>query len=371
MAENDAAPASASEENIVEFLAAKRGNASTTIYRATKRPQFTVIANETLSDKSLSVEARGMLAYLLTLPNDWIIRPEHIAGELRIGRDKTQKIMRELQTAGYAQLQDARDAASGRLGGKRWIIFELANRCGQKPESACADLFTESLKTRLPENQVVGSITESLKTRQSEKPTVGKSGPIPITKKQPNNDFNLPLNPQAQAPTWAEFRSKWPWGSTDFPEAAQRVWKRLSGEDQALALKSIPIFIGDVDEQGNKRPHAKTYLRDRRWIVVQETAEAPAAALRSRETPQSGAPPVAACRAGSVRPGEGRFSIYEGSPQAAAWTKHNAAMGHPRLKFIPRNRGPGFCLLPSEWPPPEVARDHGAPEGAGGGLGDR
>lgn len=337
MTEADAAPASGPDGNVIKLRETKRGNASTTIHRATKRRQFTVIATETLTDKALSVEARGMLAYLLTLPNDWTIRLEQIATELRIGRDKTQKIMRELQTAGYAQLQDARDAASGRLGGKRWIIFELANVRGLEPESARADLFTESLKTRRPENQVVGSITDNLKNRQSEKPTVGISGPIPITKKQPNNDLNLPQKPHAQAPTWAEFRSKWPWGSTDSPEAAQRVWKRLSSEDQALALKSIPIFIGKVDDQGNKRPHAKTYLRDRRWVVVEETPQVPMVAPRSRETPHD--------------PARG-FFIRMGSPAFHAWRVHGLR-NDPKFQFSlvrVEELGQGVWRA-SEWPP--------------------
>jgi hypothetical protein len=345
--ENDAAPASASAENIVEFSEAKRGRASTTIHRATKRRQFTIIANETLTDKALSIEARGMLAFLLTMPDDWTIRIEHIAAELRIGRDKTQKIMRELQTAGYAQLQDARDAASGRLGGKRWIIFELANIRGLKPESARADLFAESLKTRRTENQVVGSITDNLKNRQSEKPTVGKSGPIPITKKQPNNDFNLPQKPHAQAPTWAEFRSKWPWGSTDSPEAAQRVWKRLSSEDQALALKSIPIFIGKVDDQGNKRPHAKTYLRDRRWVAAQETDEPIAVAPCSRETPQSG---TLVAR---------NIWVSADTPEGRAWARF---WRETKGKSPPVDAKGGWRFA-SRWPP--AAGGDGPPEAAG------
>ena len=344
MTENDAAPASASTENIVEFPEAKRGKASTTIYRATKRRQFTIIATETLTDKALSVEARGMLAYLLTRPDDWTICLKQIAAELRIGRDKTQKIMRELQTAGYAQHRGERNPASGRFDVKRWVIFELANGTSKETRNPVDDLFRKSAKAPHPENP-------STDNPSTDNPQPGNQAPIPITEKQPNNDFNLTPKPHAQAPTWVEFCSKWPWGSTDSPEAAQRVWKRLSGEDQALALRSIPIFIGKVDEQGNKRPHAKAYLRDRRWVVAQESAEAPAIAKHSRDAPQSVTPMVVAREARSVPLGDGRFSIFEGSAQAAAWTDHLAATGRKQLKFIERHRGPGFCVLPSEWPP--------------------
>jgi len=278
-----------------------------------------------------------MLAYLLTLPDDWTIRLDHLANELRIGRDKTQKIMRELQTTGYAQLRDARDAASGRLGGKRWVIFELANGDGSKPEGERDDLFADSLKTRRPENQVVGSVTDSLKTRQSEKPTVGKSGPIPITKNIPNTNSNLPPNPHAQAPTWAEFEAIWPWSETEPRDAAGAVWKRLGDAAKASALKSVSIFLAAVDEQQHKRPHARTYLRERRWTGLRDRARPAVVAARPRETPQD--------------PARG-FFLRIGSEQLKAWQAHELR-SNPKFRFaFVRVEGLGQGVWrASEYPP--------------------
>ena len=42
------------------------------IKRVKKEMNYTIINNTGLKDKSLSLKAKGLLAYMLSLPDDWI-----------------------------------------------------------------------------------------------------------------------------------------------------------------------------------------------------------------------------------------------------------------------------------------------------------
>ncbi len=260
MAEGGAASAADPETNVIEMQGRRRGKASTTIHRATKeeRGQYTIVSNEILNNPALSLEARGALAYLLSRPDDWNIRLDHLEKTFNIGREKMQRIMRELRDAGYAQLSSSH-AVNGRFGGKKWVVFEIPDGASAKLQSAPIDLLSET-GNRQPGKPSVGARTDSRENRQPVFPTDGKADCIPIKENLLKNDFNLPLNPHAQTPTWAEFQSAWPWAPTESPHAARDVWEGLSSEGQALAIKSIPVVIGKTDEQGVERPFAEAYL---------------------------------------------------------------------------------------------------------------
>jgi hypothetical protein len=62
---------------------------------------YVMIDRTTLQDARLSLEARGLLGYLLTLPVDWVVRVSHLQRQGGAGRDAIRRIIRELQQFGY------------------------------------------------------------------------------------------------------------------------------------------------------------------------------------------------------------------------------------------------------------------------------
>lgn len=68
------------------------------------------------NDSRLSWEARGMLSYLLSQPDDWQIWPEALVKQAPdAGREKVYRILNELELAGYISRRQERDS-SGRMG---------------------------------------------------------------------------------------------------------------------------------------------------------------------------------------------------------------------------------------------------------------
>ena len=73
------------------------------IIRVQKNTDYAVIANAPLNDVSLSWEARGVLAYLLTKPDSWEVRTIDLVKRGPAGQWKVERILRELKGGRYLQ----------------------------------------------------------------------------------------------------------------------------------------------------------------------------------------------------------------------------------------------------------------------------
>lgn len=84
---------------------------------------FAQIDRRALEDPRLSFKATGILAYLLSKPDGWQVRGEHLARVKKEGRDAVLKGLQELQTFGYARVVDERDE-KGRYLSHTWEVRE-------------------------------------------------------------------------------------------------------------------------------------------------------------------------------------------------------------------------------------------------------
>ena len=93
------------------------------IRRVHERPHgWVIIDRRAVDDARLSWAARGLLAYLLARPDDWHVRPAHLATQAGSAY-QVRQLLRELEATGYAELSRRR-RPDGTFGGSRWIIHE-------------------------------------------------------------------------------------------------------------------------------------------------------------------------------------------------------------------------------------------------------
>ena len=71
------------------------------IVRRRRVDRFTIVPNDVLRDVRLSWKARGLLAYLLSLPDDWRTSSDRLARLGPDGRDAVRSGLRELEELGY------------------------------------------------------------------------------------------------------------------------------------------------------------------------------------------------------------------------------------------------------------------------------
>jgi hypothetical protein len=115
------------------------------IIRVHKSANFSVLNNQGLRDARLSFGARGILAYLLTKPDDWTVLSKDLVAESPHGRDAILKMLQELEACGYLKRERTR-GADGRYG---WLteVFETPELAKEHAKQQAND---ESPKSDFP-----------------------------------------------------------------------------------------------------------------------------------------------------------------------------------------------------------------------------
>ncbi|NPV23378.1 hypothetical protein [Bradyrhizobium aeschynomenes] len=96
-----------------------------TIVRREHKAQFTIVPNAVFADPRLSIEAKGVLGYLLSRPHNWHVRLDHIGRTLLVGRKKLQRIFRELIAAGYVTREAQRIVDGHRFGEIDYVVRDV------------------------------------------------------------------------------------------------------------------------------------------------------------------------------------------------------------------------------------------------------
>ncbi|MGH1297213.1 DnaD domain-containing protein [Bacillus pretiosus] len=103
-------------------------------FRVNKDKNYTTINNTGLKDKRLSWKAKGILAYILTLPDDWVFYREELSRHAKDGLDSLRAGMKELKEYGYLKRFPVRDGNNKII---KWetIIYEVPQNdpVGEKP----------------------------------------------------------------------------------------------------------------------------------------------------------------------------------------------------------------------------------------------
>ena len=115
------------------------------------RRTFTLIPNVTINDERLSWEATGLLIYLLSKPDHWVISPSHLMNQRSAGRHRIYKILKELEDAGYIRSEGVRDG--GRFSGVDRVLYDMSDSISEspKPEPAPEPVAKKAPRQRKPD----------------------------------------------------------------------------------------------------------------------------------------------------------------------------------------------------------------------------
>lgn len=70
---------------------------------------YTVIDNTCLQDPTMSLKAKGLYAYLMSLPEDWVLHQTELKRHFKDGKDSIRTAMNELIEKGYVTKTDTRN----------------------------------------------------------------------------------------------------------------------------------------------------------------------------------------------------------------------------------------------------------------------
>ncbi len=86
----------------------KRKGDIMSVFRVEKNNNYTVMANYHLRDKELSLKAKGLLSYMLSLPEDWDYSLNGLASVSKEGIKAIKNIIGELKEQGYLKINKIR-----------------------------------------------------------------------------------------------------------------------------------------------------------------------------------------------------------------------------------------------------------------------
>ena len=93
------------------------------IIRVQHTKDYTVMANFHLRDRNLSLKAKGVMSFMLSLPDTWDFSMEGLAICSKDGVDSVRSALKELEDSGYLVRSRARDE-KGKVGKAIYDLYE-------------------------------------------------------------------------------------------------------------------------------------------------------------------------------------------------------------------------------------------------------
>lgn len=122
------------------------------VFKIEKNKGYTVMSNYHLRDKSLSYKAKGLLSFMLSLPDDWDYSLNGLVSISKESRDGIRSILKELQEHHYLEIEKVR----GEKGyfEYNYLIYEIPHFIDLDNEKNNPDMLTPHLDNPDVENNL-------------------------------------------------------------------------------------------------------------------------------------------------------------------------------------------------------------------------
>jgi len=300
------------------------------IIRRRHTKNFTVIGNALFDDERLQADEVGILAFLLSRPNDWEVRRPALMRRWGYGEKAIKRVLFSLIGAGWCIARKTR-LSNGTFN----IIYEVRDEPGPP-------LSEEEIRRTLSLESSEAATVESEEDGNLDQPPV-RAGPPPRQRGVDdqgvveggvvcNKDHLLNTdskNTESTQATWSNFRKTWPPEHIISAFACENSFAELTDENREAAFRGIEPYLAECRSRQRKVCDLATYLRERRWERVPASIKA--------------------------------WPIKGGTPGAFRWLEYHKAMGQP-TGFMEECFATGkLWYAKSEWPPAIPPKSTGPP----------
>lgn len=205
------------------------------IIRQAHTKQFVCLSNKLAQNNKLSLRARGLMAYLLSLPDHWQVHINHLVKEMKEGRHVIRETLQELKEAGYVH-----HLKLGFKDGWQYFVFEDPHTEEQFKEFLRTIRFSNSSDSEQFEDRPLDN------TNSPRNPLPERNPPLtPPEEKKPKReeeDFSSKRKDKIQ-------RIAEKWAAEGRPQkvidrTVQKYYEQPRGE-----VKNIPRWMETVYEQ--------------------------------------------------------------------------------------------------------------------------
>lgn len=249
-----------------------------TIRRGVRNARYASIPNRVFEDTSLSMEARWLLCYLLSKPDNWIARIRDIRNVGKCGRDKATAMVNELIAAGYAEREQLRD--DGKFGSSVLVVYDEPREM-QAVESHPVDDNVASL----PQTDLPATVPPDTVLPGPVNPTPSKD--LEIAKTDSNLERERASEDRIRAeerPGTAAFQKRvqrlihgdgysmgeWPNWNKSSPGWIETQFANLTDDERKQAEADRDAMIAKSSGKKSKIMPLGIFLRDKAWSMLTE-----------------------------------------------------------------------------------------------------
>lgn len=257
-----------------------------TIRRGVRNARYATIPNHVFEDSRLSMEARWLLSYLLSKPDNWTVVIGDIIKKGNCGRDKARGMIAELVKFGYAEREQQR--ADGKFGSSVLVIFDEPSFMTDDPQSGANLGVTESV-TFLPQTVLPATAEPAPAAPSPAKPALSNNSVLENTdiqdsKKSACEDLEESLADDGKRQKAIE-KAYWnlirQWPNLDgLPKDGWlKAWFELTDAERLDAERGFAGWLSLLErggKGGKHTPRPSTYFAKKLWLEVPAKPAEPA-----------------------------------------------------------------------------------------------
>lgn len=238
-----------------------------TIRRGVRNARYTTVPNHVFEDDRLSMEARWLLGYLLSKPDDWTVRLNDIRKKGGCGRDKARAMVAELVKAGYAEKEPSRK--DGKFNGLCLVIYD-------EPRAETAAALDSVASLPQPEKPATAK-PSTVQPSPVNPPLVSTEG-LAITESRSEKEARTREGKNRKSLDAAFDRAwrDWPAVTAGSRPEALAAWYDLSDDERVVARASVLRWLAAWKAEGRTYvPSFSRYLIEKRWVGLPDPSSEP------------------------------------------------------------------------------------------------
>lgn len=245
-----------------------------TIRRGVRNARYAAIPNHVFEDARLSMEARWLLSYLLSKPDNWTVVIGDIIRKGNCGRDKARKMIAELVELGYAEREQTRD--DGKFSSSVLVIYDEPTVGIHSSISIDVESVASLPQTDLPATAKPSPDSPSPgKSALSNNSDLANTDSYQNERERERGSGNQDENPAAVERAFKKFFLGWKTAISDSEPEARRYWAQLSTGQRTKAESRSSDYQAAALSTGRKHLcSAATYLKEERWEKLPEAGVA-------------------------------------------------------------------------------------------------
>ena len=227
-----------------------------------KRPPFTMIANEVISDKSLKASDKGVYIYLMSKKDGWKFCSKRIASDFADGVDSVRSALKRLEATGYLTRQRLPEG-----GVKYFISMEKPKR--ENPTMANShsgktpplNKTKKESKTKKASNIKTSTPSGAVMVEQDMFPDFEEEQEAPKVEAAPTKPAKKKYSDAFEA-FWFDY----PAGRKGNKKTAGAAFERLSAADKEACHTALFVFKAKDDKwKRGFNPEAVNFINQRRF----------------------------------------------------------------------------------------------------------